>query len=56
MFKITVGTVKANINGVNKFCKFSKNLGATSIFWVPKGYMKQFLTENPKILGIMVYI
>jgi hypothetical protein len=37
MLKITVGTVKASINYVKKICNFSKNLGTTSIFWVPEG-------------------
>jgi hypothetical protein len=54
MLKITVGTVMANINDVNNLHKFSKNPGTTSIFWVPKGYMKQFLTDNPQTLGRMV--
>jgi hypothetical protein len=36
MLKITVGTVKANINYVNKIWKFSKTPGTTSIFWVPE--------------------
>jgi hypothetical protein len=54
MLKSTVGTVKANFNDVNKLCKFLKNLGTTSIFWVLKGYMKQFLTDIPETLGIML--
>jgi hypothetical protein len=37
MLKIIVGTVKANISDVNMICNFSKNLGTTSIFWVPEG-------------------
>jgi hypothetical protein len=37
MLNITVGTVKVNNNDVNKICRFSKNLGTTSIFWVPEG-------------------
>jgi len=54
MIKITVGTLKANINDVNKLRKFSKNLGTTLIFMVPKVSRKQFLTDNPQTLGKMV--
>jgi len=37
MLKITVGTVRANINDINKLYIFSKNLGIIPIFWVPEG-------------------